>query len=208
MNFPITLISVAVIWSVAVITPGPNFFITVRTALGQSRRNALFTALGTSTGTILWGLSGFFGIALLFRTAPWIYFCLKLLGGSYLIYLGLKLIATSARAESNRSELISTDDDPLQGFKLGLLTNLSNPKTAAFVTSLFAATMPADAPFWFGALTAVLMSAISIFWYSTLAYVFSLDRFRRLYLKSRIWLERIAGAIFVGFGLKMVDTEF
>ena len=207
MKYAIILSSVAIIWSVAVITPGPNFFITVKTALGQSRRTAFFAALGTSTGTILWGLSGFFGIALLFSTAPWIYFTLKLLGGSYLIYLGFKLIAASARKVSNHSESISKDDGPLQGYKLGLLTNLSNPKTAAFVTSLFAATMPADAPFWFGALTVGLMSVISIFWYTTLAYVFSLDRFRSLYVKSRVWLERIAGVIFIGFGFKLVDSD-
>lgn len=207
MNFSITLISVAVIWCVAVITPGPNFFVTVKTALGQSRRSAFFAALGTSTGTILWGLSGFFGIALLFRTVPWIYISLKLLGGTYLIYLGIKLILASVKTEPNHRESFSIDNGPVQGYKMGLITNLSNPKTAAFVTSLFAATMPANAPFWLGLLSVALMSLISILWYTTLAYVFSLDRFRRLYLKSRYWIERIAGAIFIGFGLNLVDSD-
>jgi len=119
MKFSIILLSVAIIWGVAVITPGPNFFITVKTAIGQTRRSALFVALGTSTGTILWGLSGFFGIALLFKTAPWIYLSLKLLGGTYLIYLGLKLIISNTRAESNHRVSISANIDPIQGYKLG-----------------------------------------------------------------------------------------
>ena len=162
MKFSIILLSVAIIWSVAVITPGPNFFITVKTAIGQTRRSALFVALGTSTGTILWGLSGFFGIALLSKTVPWIYLSLKLLGGTYLIYLGLKLIISNTRTGSNHSVSFSTNIDPVQGYKLGLLTNLSNPKTAAFVTSLFAATMPSNAPFWLGFMSVALMSSISI----------------------------------------------
>jgi len=179
----------------------------MKTAIGQNRRSALFAALGTSTGTILWGLSGFFGIALLFKTAPWIYLSLKLLGGTYLIYLGLKLIISNTRPGFNHSVSFPTNIDSIQGYKLGLLTNLSNPKTAAFVTSLFAATMPSDAPFWLGFMSVALMSLISILWYTSVAYVFSLDRFRRLYLNSRIWIERFAGAIFIGFGMKLVTSE-
>lgn len=207
MKFSIILLSVAILWGIAVITPGPTFFITVKTAIGQTRRSALFVVLGSSTGTILWGLSGFFGIALLFKTAPWIYLSLKLLGGTYLIYLGLKLIMSNTRAGSNHRVSFSTNIDPIQGYKLGLLTNLSNPKTAAFVTSLFAATMPSNAPFWLGFMSVALMSLISILWYTSVAYVFSLDRFRSLYLKSRIWIERFAGAIFIGFGMKLVASE-
>ena len=207
MKFSIILLSVAIIWGVAVITPGPNFFITVKTAIGQTRRSALFVALGTSTGTILWGLSGFFGIALLFKTAPWIYLSLKLIGGTYLIYLGVRLIISNTRTGSNHRVSFSKNIDPIQGYKLGLLTNLSNPKTTAFVTSLFAATMPSNAPFWLGFMSVALMSSISILWYTSVAYVFSLDRFRSLYLKSRIWIERFAGAIFIGFGMKLVASE-
>jgi threonine/homoserine/homoserine lactone efflux protein len=143
----------------------------------------------------------------LFKTAPWIYLSLKLLGGTYLIYLGVKLIISNTRAGSNHRVSFSTNIDPIQGYKLGLLTNLSNPKTAAFVTSLFAATMPSNAPFWLGFMSVALMFLISILWYTSVAYVFSLDRFRSLYLKSRIWIERFAGAIFIGFGMKLVASE-
>ena len=207
MNFSIILLSVAIIWTIAVITPGPNFFVTVKTAMGQSRRSALFAAAGTSTGTIIWGLSGFFGIALLFKTVPWIYLSLKLLGGAYLIFLGLKLILSKTRPVPEHDGSIASTMNSVQSYKMGLFTNLSNPKTAAFVTSLFAATMPSDAPLWLGLVSVALMSLISIFWYTFLAWVFSLDRFRRLYLKSRIWIDRVAGAIFIGFGLNLVDSE-
>lgn len=207
MELSIMLLSVATIWGIAVITPGPSFFITVKTAIGQTRRSAFFVALGNSTGTILWGLSGFFGIALLFKTAPWIYLSLKLLGGTYLVYLGLKLIISKTSAGSNHSMPFLTNINPVQCYKLGLLTNLTNPKTAAFVTSLFAATMPSNAPLWLGFMSVALMSLMSILWYTLVAYVFSLDRFRSLYLKSRIWIERFAGIIFIGFGMKLVASE-
>ena len=90
------LLSVVGIWTLAVITPGPNFLLTVQTAVARSRSAALWSVLGTSCGTAIWGLSGFFGITLLFRTAPWLYGALKLLGGAYLIYLGVRLLGRRA----------------------------------------------------------------------------------------------------------------
>jgi len=204
MDIAIILLSVATIWLIAVITPGPNFFITVRTAVAQSRRAALFVALGTSTGAILWGLSGYFGIALLFKTAPWVYLSLKLLGGAYLIYLGIKLILSNTSAETNNRGPVPAPTDFFQSYKLGLLTNLANPKTAAFVSSLFAATMPPDAPLLIGIMSVGLMTLISILWYTCVACIFSSDQFKRLYLGGRTWIERFAGAIFIGFGLRLV----
>ena len=149
----------------------------------------------------------FFGIALLFKTAPWIYLLLKLLGGGYLIYLGFKLITSNSEIEPNHGGTISTNIDLIQSYRIGLLTNLSNPKTAAFVTSLFAATMPSNAPLGLGLMSVVLMTLISMLWYASVAYIFSIDRFRSLYSKSRIWIDRIAGAIFIGFGIQLVDYE-
>lgn len=207
MEISIILLSVATIWLIAVITPGPNFFITVRAAVAQSRRASLFVALGTSTGAILWGLSGYFGIALLFKTAPWVYLSLKLLGGTYLIYLGAKLFFTNPKAETNHTEPIPIHTNFIQSFKLGLFTNLANPKTAAFVSSLFAATMPPDAPFLIGIMSVALMCLISILWYTCVACIFSLDQFKRMYLRGRIWIERFAGAIFIGFGLKLIGSK-
>ena len=207
MDLSIILISVAFVWSIAVITPGPNFFITVRTAISRSRRSALFVVLGISTGTILWGLGGFLGINLLFRTVPWIYICLKVAGGAYLIYLGLKLIRSNSGNGSEGKQPFSSNYGTWRSYKLGLLTNLSNPKSAAFVASLFAATMPSDASLHIGVISACLMSLISAVWYTLVAYVFSMDRFRSIYRGARTWIERFAGIIFIGFGLKLAASR-
>lgn len=207
MEFPIVLVSVATIWLIAVVTPGPNFFITVRTAVAQSRLAAFFVALGTSSGAIIWGLCGYFGIALLFQTAPWVYATLKLIGGAYLIYLGVRLILTNTQAEANQQGPIPTHTHFIQSYKLGLFTNLANPKTAAFVSSLFAATMPSHAPFSLGIMSVALMCLISILWYACVAYIFSMAHFKRLYLRGKTWIERFAGAIFIGFGLKLVYSR-
>jgi len=55
-NTTAVLLSVAGIWTLAVVTPGPNFFLAIRTALGQSRPAALWNVLGIACGTVIWGL--------------------------------------------------------------------------------------------------------------------------------------------------------
>lgn len=189
------------------ITPGPNFFITVQTAIGGSRKSALFVVLGIGAGTVVWAVSGFLGIHFLFQTVPWVYLLLKLLGGSYLVYLGIKLIVSKTDNTTGDQTAHLKKSGNWHSFKLGLLTNLSNPKTAAFIASLFAATIPADVSWHVGMISIALVFLISICWYSMVAYVFSLHRFRLLFDKSKSFIERLAGVIFIGFGVKLAIGE-
>ena len=67
-----TLLSIAVIWGIAAATPGPNFFVILRTTAVHARPVALAAVAGVCSGTLLWGLAGFFGISTLFALAPWL----------------------------------------------------------------------------------------------------------------------------------------
>jgi RhtB (resistance to homoserine/threonine) family protein len=207
MDPVIVAISVALVWSVAVVIPGPNFFITVQTAISKSRGSALVVVSGICVGTVIWAVSGFFGIAVLFNTVPWVYFVLKLVGGLYLIYLGVRLLMH----KSNRRKQVLAESSvviaPMQSFRLGLFTNLSNPKTAAFVTSLMVATMPSNVSPWLGFVCIFLMAAISCGWYTLVAFVFSFQTFRKVYQRFMRWIEGLAGIVFAGFGVKLVVSD-
>ncbi len=157
-NTTTVLLSVAGLWAIAVVTPGPNFFLTAQTALGRSRPAALWSVLGTACGTVVWGLCGFFGLALLFQAAPWLYGSLKLVGGGYLVYLGVRLWRKDDRPLDRNDWGHYATGQAMSAWRAGLLTNLSNPKTAAFVTGLFAASMPAAAPAWLGLTSVALMA--------------------------------------------------
>lgn len=194
------LIAVALIWGIAAITPGPNFFITVHTAIGTTRRLSFFAVLGIVIGTLVWSISGYMGISIVFKTVPALYFSLKLLGGLYLVYVGLHLIFNrKKRSTTSRHK----NHSPMSSFRLGLLTNLLNPKTAAFMTSLFAATIPPNSTMELGAACVILICTISALWYSLVALLFSYEKAKKSYEKQRRKIEHIAGAIFMGFGIKL-----
>ncbi|MEZ5581757.1 MAG: LysE family transporter [Candidatus Competibacteraceae bacterium] len=169
-------------------------------ALAQSRFFALLTVSGISTGTALWGFAGFFGITVLFAAAPWLFLVIKLLGGIYLLYLGFKLIASSFQSLRNTPMPTVRGLRPFSAWRLGLVTNLANPKTAVFVSSLFAAVLPPSPSVELGLMSVALMTTLSLAWYALVACLFSTPRFSELYRRGRRWVDRTAGAVFMGFG--------
>lgn len=198
------LMTVSAIWALAAITPGPNFFITVHTAIGTSRGLSLFTVLGIVAGTLIWAVSGYLGISILFKAAPMLYFSLKVIGGLYLAYVGFNLIFKRKNSPGRSPE---KNTSAMSCFRLGLFTNLLNPKTAAFMTSLFAATIPAKASIELGVVSVLLICSISALWYSLVSILFSYDTAKRTYDKYKQRIEKIAGAIFIGFGLKLAISK-
>lgn len=204
MESPHILLTVSLIWAIAAITPGPNFFITVHTAVGKTRRLSLCTVAGIVAGTFIWAVSGFMGVTVLFRTLPVIYYGLKIIGGVYLIYIGIRLLVFNKRMANPPTRKPAT---AFSCFRFGLYTNLLNPKTAAFMTSLFAATIPADASIELGALCILCIGLVSAAWYSFVSLMFSHERAQNAYTLYRSHMERIAGALFIGFGSKLATTE-
>lgn len=92
------------------------------------------------------------------------------------------------------------------GILTGLLVDLGNPKAAVFFTSLFAALLPAAAPWWESAAAVVIVSAIAGGWYTVVACLFSTGRVAAAYRRLRRPLDALAGALFIGLGLRLASA--
>lgn len=201
------LLSVAAIWAVAAITPGPNFFIVVRTALEGSTRAAVAVIAGVILGTVCWGLAGWLGISALFSAAPFAYLFLKIAGGAYLLWLGAKLLwKTYSKSATLGEPVVRPAMSSRQAFYSGLITNLANPKSAVFVASLFAATLPADHSWVHGALAVVTMVLVSSLWYTFVLTVLRNPTVSGAYARGRRRIDAMAGLIFMGFGVKLLTS--
>lgn len=201
------ILTVAAIWTIAVLSPGPNFFLLVKLGLSGPRRVAVFAAAGTVTGTVCWGLAGWLGIGALFTAAPVAYMTLKTAGGLYLIWLGLNLLRQLRAPDQavhahGKSELSS-----FSAWRLGLVTNLANPKSALFVASLFAAAMTPGTPSSHGIAAVGVMILISAAWYGALVLALSHAAVARAYLRAQRLIDALAGMIFVGFGVKLALSD-
>ena len=197
-----SLLTIIGVWLVTVVSPGPNFIATMYAASTRSRRTGLQVAAGITIGTAIWAAASLLGLAVLFEAAGWLYLIAKYAGAAYLIFLGIKLIL-SARTAPRPIAATTSLQTPGRAFRLGLLTDLSNPKAAAFFTSLFAVAVPPAAPLWFDILILSSVVAIAGGWYTGVAMAATWPPIARRYHRVERGLRRIAGGLFVAFGLKL-----
>lgn len=199
------LLSVATIWAVACITPGPNTLLVMRYALTAPRRVAVVAAMGTVTGTLCWGFAGWLGINVLFQAAPFAFIVLKIVGGLYLVWLGLKIFLDVRKSRQAADLTAQRAEVPLKtAYRMGLATNLANPKSALFVASLFAATMPAGTPFFYGLAAIAVMIAVSTVYYTCLIGLITHRRVAAAYLRAKKRIDLGVGMVFVGFGTRLL----
>lgn len=117
-----------------VLTPGPNMMYLVSRSLSQGWRAGMISLLGTVTGFLVYLTLASLGLAELFRTARWLYWAVRLAGATYLLYLAWQVLRPHGTAIFHVRELAR--DPATRLFRMGLLTNLLNPKAAIMYLAL------------------------------------------------------------------------
>ncbi len=202
-----SLLTIVGVWLVTVLSPGPNFIATLHTSVSRSRGAGLLVAAGIGLGTTVWATAALLGLAVLFQTVGWIYAAAKYIGAAYLIYLGIRLLVAAELPAGGSAAAKRRAGGGLRAFRLGVFTDLSNPKAAAFFTSLFAVTVPPAAPLWFDVLIVLCTVGIAWGWYSCVAVAMATPRAASLYQRARRWVTRVAGVLFVGFGVRLAVSR-
>lgn len=117
-----------------VLTPGPNMMYLVSRSLSQGRRAGMISLLGTVTGFLVYLTLANLGLAEVFRTARWLYWAVRLAGAAYLLYLAWQVLRPHGAAIFHVRDL--PRDPAARLFRMGLLTNLLNPKAAIMYLAL------------------------------------------------------------------------
>ena len=109
--------------------PGPDMLLVASTSIGSGQRAGGAAALGIGTGTLVHISLVAFGLAALLAAVPLAYDLLRIAGGVYLVYLGARLLLRRAEAGA---EPAGRTTSVAAAFRLGIITNVLNPKVALF----------------------------------------------------------------------------
>ncbi|MBK1669795.1 hypothetical protein CKO28_17295 [Rhodovibrio sodomensis] len=196
------LAAVAIAHFLVAVSPGPAFLVVVRSSVARTRLAGLCTAVGLAAGSTLWAVAALFGLQALFAAVPWIYSVLKLAGATYLVWIGISLWR-NAGVPIRETDYPAGGAGLLAALRLGLVTQLANPKAAIFFGSIFVTMLPADP-----ALATTVLLLLNVFllecgWYGGLAASFSTGPVQRSYKRAKVWIDRAAGATLGAFGVKL-----
>ena len=182
------------------ITPGLDTAMVLRTAAVEGHRTAALAALGIVLGCLAWGAAVALGLGVLLAASSFAYTALKWAGAAYLAWLGIKLILRP------RSRFDVGVGGGQQGNWLarGFLNNLLNPKIGVFYVSFLPQFVPAHvaaAPFIF--LLAAIHAVLGVIWFTAL--IAATSPIKRWLARQAVvrWIDRITGAVFIGFGLRL-----
>jgi threonine/homoserine/homoserine lactone efflux protein len=210
MTLPLwsSLATIIGVWAITVLSPGPNLFTTVHIATTQSRQIGLILSLGITVGTAIWATASLIGLGVLFETVGWLYQIVKLAGGGFLVYLGVRMVL-SARRSPAVPEMAARTLSARAAFWRGVVVDLSNPKAAIFFTSLFAFAVPADAPMWYKGMVVGVVALIAGGWYALVACAVNFRPVgRALERVQRPLSYAVGGGVFIAFGARIAsDTE-
>ncbi|HZB22522.1 MAG TPA: LysE family translocator [Gaiellaceae bacterium] len=185
-----------------IVTPGPDTALTIRNTLLGGRRTGISTALGVATGQAVWAFATALGVAALLAASEPAFFALRIAGAAYLVYLGAVSLLAAIR-QSAREPVRRRID---RSFRQGLLSNLGNPKMAAFFPSLLPQFATSDATFASLLALGLLFSAMTLAWLT--AYAFAVARAGDLLRRSAVKraLDAVAGAVLVALGLRVAAS--
>ena len=196
-----TLVAVFAVFIPALILPGPDFVGVVRSSLTRGTAAGLLTTLGVTVGLGMYATLSLLGLSAVLVKYQWLTWAVRVLGGAYLVYLGIKLLrAKPAKMEDAAAQ------GPLRGnaFLFGFFVTLTNPKAVVLFASVFATAVTASTPGWLMAVMIGLVMASSLTWYSIVALFMSSAPVMRRFENARHWIERVAGASFVLIGGRII----
>ena len=201
MDNALILISVFAIFIPALILPGPDFVAVVRSSMTYGTRAGLLTTLGVSMGLCLYATLSLLGLSAILVQYQWLTWAVRLLGGAYLIWLGIKLLR--ARPQNAEIDPAGRPADK-RAILFGFLVTLTNPKAIVLFTSVFATAVTASTPHWLMGVMIALVTASSLLWYSCVSLFMSSGPVMRRFQRARHWIERAAGVCLIGLGGKVL----
>jgi len=200
VNLETALIAFVAAAALLTITPGLDTAMVLRTAAVEGPRTAALAGLGIICGCLAWGAAVALGLGVLLAASSFAYTVLKWTGAAYLAWLGLRLILKP------RSRFDVGAASPQRGnwWARGFLNNLLNPKIGVFYVSFLPQFVPAHVaagPFIF--LLAVIHGVLGALWFAAL--IAATSPLKRWLARQAVmrWIDRVTGAVFLAFGLRL-----
>ena len=188
-------LSAAIAHLLAVMSPGPDTAIIFQQSFAKGRNSGILTALGIGFGIFLHCLLAISGISILLYSTEEARFVIKILGASYLIYVGFQSLLIQDSSEPKTRTTIFTHP-----FLIGLITNILNIKAFLFTVSLFSFInlQPDSLMSW---IYLFYFPVITAAWFSFVSYALTHDALGDIFDQYNPKIQFASSAFILALGL-------
>jgi threonine/homoserine/homoserine lactone efflux protein len=192
------------------IAPGPDSILIMTRSATQGWRAGSVAAFGIGTGTLVHIAAAAFGLSALLAASATGFLIVKMTGAAYLLYIGVSMLLARKKPQVATTVFDSAATVAPLGYRKiylqGFLTNVLNPKVGIFFLAFVPQFISADADN--KALAFIVLGLIfnvnGMLWCNFLAvFTAAASRSFKVGNGMTLWLNRLIGALFVSFGLKL-----
>ena len=206
-----SLLTLTGVWLAVCIAPGPDIVQVMRVA-SRSVRAGLWCTAGITAGIAVWLTASLAGMSAFIAAHPGLLGVLQLFGGLFLAWMGTQSVRSGVRARRAPSHIVATEDSPAapvadtempaHAFRLGLYTNLSNPKALVFFGAVFAQFIRPEMSIAWTFAVGIWLLALSTAWFVVVTFI--VRGFSTWLAKYSPLIDVLAGVIFIILGAVMV----
>lgn len=198
------------VYALAVSMPGPSFVVISRVSICDGAINGSAAAFGTTFVVAIYAVATVLGLSALVTTLPWMTATIQIMGGGYLLYLGVSLLASVFSAKTAPGMIVGGHVQPTEtwggSFRRGAYVSLGNPKMAAFFIGLFAPVMT-DTIYLsakLGLLCGIVL--IDLLYHQLFAHIAA--KGAGLAKIAGRWFDAVVGGFMTAFGIGLIMNAF
>lgn len=197
-------LALALVHFFIVVSPGPDFALTLRQSIYHGRKAGLMTALGIGAGISVHVVYTLIGVTALMQATPWLMDTAKYIGAAYLIWLGIQFL----RSKGVTTAITPDNPGPAQtagkAFWMGFLTNATNPKAMLFFLAIFTTLVSPSTPVSVKLFYGMWMCGVNAAWFMAVSVLFSHQRIRERFLAHSRLFDNVIGAVLLLFAGRLL----
>jgi threonine/homoserine/homoserine lactone efflux protein len=204
-------VTVALAHFLALLSPGPDFVLVVKSAIKNNGKNAIGVAIGIASANALYITLCLIGVGSILAASIYVMIGLKIVGGLFLIYLAVQALRAHKSSyknldisDSKNSDVIKTNF--LKEFITGFMSGILNPKNLLFYLSLFTVVLTPEIGFAFKLGLGIWMTAIVFLWDLSIIFLLSTRKVRSKFTKAAYYIDKVTGALLGVMGFAIVKS--
>jgi RhtB (resistance to homoserine/threonine) family protein len=203
------LLLISSIHLLAAASPGPDFILVSQQTLSNGKKAGFMCSIGIALGLSIHIIYSALGLAAIIANSSTTLWVIKILGGCYLLYLGIQGIrAKAVNIDDVKNKTVRPNKrSSLKNIGVGFLCNALNPKAPIYFVALFTVVLSPDLPLFHLVIYGLWMMAIQLAWFSSVVVLLSRPKINEKFQHLGHWIDRILGGAMILIGLKILTSK-